>query len=1151
VSESKEIQSSSELQALERIDAICIQFERAWQTEEAPSLEEHLALALPDDHDSLLFELLMIELSYRKRRGDEWDWSEYHRRFQADRNCLDAVAERIAHHESGMTDATGERTSRNVAQLPSRIRYVGNYEILEEIARGGMGVVFKARQTRLNRLVALKMLLGSSLATPVAIRRFQNEARTAARLNHPRIVPIHEIGEFEGHPWFTMDYIPGKSLAGEIRPGPLDASRSAQLARQIAEAVQFAHDQGVLHRDLKPANILLDSEGGPLITDFGLAKLNREPGPDRQETLTATGQVVGTPSYMSPEQATGRLGNISVQTDVWALGGILYACLTGRPPFAAATSVDTLLQVMNHEPVAPRELNPSVPRDLENICLKCLSKEPRHRYATSKALAEDLERFEGGRSVHARPVSMPTKLLRWSRRNPAMASLILFSVLLLIVGTVVSGSFAIQARNRANELEASGNELESALTSKERILGDMQWSVYKSRLYPMKARWEDRDIGRLEKLLAESVPNDDEIDFRNWEWHFFDTQVRNQSRPIAQRSGEDRWIYLASNHDFSLLALRRKGGVVDIVSRATGKLIRTIPATKQQFVAWHPSLNHLAIPTGDNQLEVWDVELEERLAAFQTGKDETTMDTRGIEWSPEGRRLALGGFRRIDLFSLDDLSHRQLRYLPAWTPLIAWHNDGDLIGCGGVGWIGLFDLKTDKLLWNDLFPRRKIRELEWNSSGTILAVAREFNQNGVVLYDLSGKKSPIPSKDTDCYSFRLSNDGRTLVSVGNGQRIKEIEIESGRLLTTCTAHDSPIHCLEWDSQAGKIISLDGIGQIRETRWPALDMPNIDLWENQSVAKDQLQDDDLPLQVVWRPGHPTILAVRSNRQVWIVDLAQRAVTHRIQPGGIFEHIAWHPNQPKLLTYDRNGTVKIWDTLDGSLLHRLESCSSSYNRIAGWSPDGKHIYAASGQYWKPGTSAQIEIWDASTRERVAGFGNGAKRVLACWSPVDDRLAMIPSKGDAVLQIVDINSGDVVTTSDPIREEWHDSITFHPRGTSVAIGCTTGKLILINASSGELMYQQPLPGSSVTDLQWCPDGTRLAAITSFQNLVIMDGATGEILIEFDSLGELRGCDWSPSGDDLAVVNRDGLLRILSSQHGDQNGMTWPKTQSRIRAD
>jgi serine/threonine protein kinase/Tol biopolymer transport system component len=1151
VPESKEFLPLPELEALERIDAICVQFERAWQKEEVPSLEEHLAQGLSDDRDSLLFELLMIELSHRQRRGEDWKWDQYQRRFEADRDCLDAVAEQLERYSSATTDGHDRRNSREEPQLPLRIRYVGNYEILEEIARGGMGVVFKARQTRLNRLVALKMLLGSSLATPTAIRRFHHEARTAARLNHPRIVPIHEIGQFEGHPWFTMDYIPGPSLDGEVREGPLEPSRAAQLVRQIAEAVQFAHDQGVLHRDLKPANILLDSEGGPLITDFGLAKLNREPGPERLETLTATGQVVGTPSFMSPEQATGRLGNVSVQTDVWALGGVLYACLTARPPFAAATAVDTLLQVMNHEPVEPRELNPSVPRDLENICLKCLSKEPRHRYSTAKALAEDLERFENGRSVLARPVSIPTKLWRWSKRNPAMASLSLLSVLLLVVGTVVSGSFAIQARNRANELEASGKELKSVLTFKQRILAEMQWSVYKSRLYPMKASWEDRDIGRLEKLLAESIPNDDEFDFRNWEWHFFDTQVRNQSRPIAQRSGEDRWIYLVSNHDFSLLALRRKGGVVDVVSRVTGKLISTIPATKQQFLAWHPSLNHLAIPTGNNQLEVWDVELEERLMAFQTGNDETTMDTRGIEWSPEGRRLALGGFRRIDLFSLDDLSHRKLRNLPAWTPLISWHDDGDLIGCGGVGWIGLFDLRTDELLWKDLFPGQKIREVEWNPSGTTLAMARSLNENGVVLYDLSGKKSPIPSKDTHCYSFRWSNDGRTLMSVGNGQRIEEIEIESGRLLTACTAHDSPIHCLEWDSQDGKVVSLDGIGQIRETRWPALDMPKIDLWENQPVANDRLQDDDFPRQVVWRPGHPTILAVRSNRQVWIVDLTQRAVIRRIQPGGIFEHFAWHPNQPKLLTYDRSGTVKIWDTSDGSLLHRLESCSSRYNRIAGWSPDGKHIYAASGQYWKPDTDEEIEIWDAVTRERVAGFGNRAKRVLTCWSPVDDRLAMIPSKGDAVLKIVDINSGDVVITSDPIREEWHDSIAFHPRGTSVAIGCTTGKLVLINASSGELMYQQPLPGSSVTDLRWCPDGTRLVAITSFQNLVIMDGATGEILVELDSLGELRGCDWSPSGDDLAVVNRDGLLRILSSRHPDQNRTIRPKTQSRETAN
>ncbi len=250
--EPKPFRPSPELEALERIDAICQQFEHAWQQDEDPSLEAYLSQGLPDDRDSLLFELLMIELSYRQRHGQDWEWGEYHRRFQAERDCLDAVAEQLARYSSATTDGQGRRTSREPPQLPQRIRYVGNYEILEEVARGGMGVVFKARQTRLNRLVALKMLLGSSLATPTTIRRFQHEARIAARLKHPRIVPIHEIGEFEGHPWYSMDYVTGPSLDGKLRLGPLEAPRAARLVRQIAETVQFAHEQGVLHRDLKP-----------------------------------------------------------------------------------------------------------------------------------------------------------------------------------------------------------------------------------------------------------------------------------------------------------------------------------------------------------------------------------------------------------------------------------------------------------------------------------------------------------------------------------------------------------------------------------------------------------------------------------------------------------------------------------------------------------------------------------------------------------------------------------------------------------------------------------------------------------------------------------------------------------------------------------
>ncbi len=333
---------------------------------------------------------------------------------------------------------------------PSRF---GDYELLAEVARGGMGVVYKARQVSLNRIVAVKMILAGQLAGPEEVKRFQAEAEAAANLDHPGIVPIHEVGCHAGQHYFSMGYVEGPSLAKRLTEGPLTPCRSAALVRHVAEAVHYAHGHGIIHRDLKPANILLDESrdepmhgtvtdqstrrtpcsdsqvsmlgARPRITDFGLAK--RVAGDCR---LTTSGAVLGTPSFMPPEQASGKLDQISALSDIYALGAILYTCLIGCPPFEADTPLDTVMQVLESEPVAPRRLQRSIPRALETITLKCLEKNPGRRYATAQHLADDLGRFLSGEPISARPLGLFGRVQRWARRFPALAvtmvALILF-----------------------------------------------------------------------------------------------------------------------------------------------------------------------------------------------------------------------------------------------------------------------------------------------------------------------------------------------------------------------------------------------------------------------------------------------------------------------------------------------------------------------------------------------------------------------------------------------------------------------------------------------------------------------------------------------------------------------------------------------------
>jgi hypothetical protein len=329
--------------------------------------------------------------------------------FFADRDRIDGLA--LPPNEM---PTVAPRPEGPVAPL-GVVRYFGDYELLEEIARGGMGVVFKARQVSLNRVVALKMILAGQLASPQDVQRFHTEAEAAANLDHPHIVPTYEVGQHQGQHYFSMKLVEGGSLGGCLERFRGEPRAAAQALAKVARAVHYAHQRGIIHRDLKPANILVDVKGEPHVTDFGLAR--RVEGGNN---LTQSGAVVGTPSYMAPEQARAEKG-LSTAVDTWSLGAILYELLTGQPPFRAATPLDTILQALEREPQRPRTLEPRIDRDLETICLKCLEKEPGKRYGSAEALAEDLEHWLHGEPIRARKTSALERVVKWVRRQRAMA----------------------------------------------------------------------------------------------------------------------------------------------------------------------------------------------------------------------------------------------------------------------------------------------------------------------------------------------------------------------------------------------------------------------------------------------------------------------------------------------------------------------------------------------------------------------------------------------------------------------------------------------------------------------------------------------------------------------------------------------------------
>jgi serine/threonine protein kinase len=482
----------------ERIES----FEHAWRSGLLPKIDDYLR-GESSEHEALLVELIHVDLEFRLKAGEATRLESYLGRYPhlteasaAMLGLLEAEYRLRQRQEINISlDEYGRRFPAHIEQLRQRLAgaatladpkadlaettpsnelpVVPGYEFTGEIGRGGMGIVYRAEQLGLARTVALKMILTGIQAGPKDLSRFRAEAAALARLQHPNIVQIYDVGEAAGRPYFVFEFVAGGSLAQHLQGTPLPVRPAAQLIETLARAIHAAHTNGVIHRDLKPANILLREESGdrspvaarlaslvPKITDFGLAKcLGGDGNGLSAPGLTVTGDFLGTPNYMAPEQATIRRQPVGPTADVYSLGAILYELLTGRPPFTGETPLTTVLQVLHNEPVAVTSLQPTVPRDLETICLKCLRKEPRQRYGSALELAEDLQRFLRDEPIRARPVGTVEKLWRWARHHPVPTLLLAASVLAPVVA-LITLSFLSARLVRSSALESAAQQAE-------------------------------------------------------------------------------------------------------------------------------------------------------------------------------------------------------------------------------------------------------------------------------------------------------------------------------------------------------------------------------------------------------------------------------------------------------------------------------------------------------------------------------------------------------------------------------------------------------------------------------------------------------------------------------------------------------------------
>ena len=526
-----------------QINSICNEFESQWKGEAPPSLSEFADRMEAGPLRAVLLRMLLrVELELRRANGESPALSAYEAQLPGWSDLLREEWERASQDTSlrGLASTLSlgprEKSQRNSSrELPASI---GEYEILGEIARGGMGIVYKGRHRRLGRLAAIKRILSGEHADEEEIRRFEAEAEAAAGLDHPHIVPVYDIG-YEGigregkQHFIALAYVEGASLASRIKESPLDPHEAARLMLPICDAMQYAHERGIIHRDLKPHNILISLEGQPRVTDFGLAK--RQAG---NASLTMTGIVLGTPSYMPPEQAAGRHDEVGPLADVYSLGAILYELITKRAPFLAASPAETLHQVLVDDPVAPRAINSAIPVDLETICLKCLAKEKSQRYASASSLAADLRRFLNGEPIEARPVGWMERAWKWCRREPWIAGTGTAAAMLLVAVAVVSVVAYVRESDYSESLTKALGAQTRLTDQNAKLAEEMQLEAAKSVLDSSSAeqQMERFDLAEASSLKAWGMlppANSLEPSYRQVAWAIATRQGRQVFPPFS------------------------------------------------------------------------------------------------------------------------------------------------------------------------------------------------------------------------------------------------------------------------------------------------------------------------------------------------------------------------------------------------------------------------------------------------------------------------------------------------------------------------------------------------------------------------------------------------------------------------------------------
>ncbi len=1036
-------------------------------------------------------------------------------------------------------EASLEATARSTGptddfRVGETIRYIGEYEILEEIARGGMGIVFKAMQQPLKRIVALKMILAGRLADVSEIERFRREAQVAGRVKHPHIVPIHEIGEYEGRHYFTMDFIEGCSLAEQLREESLEHKQAAELIRLTALAVQAAHRQGILHRDLKPANILIAADGSPRVTDFGLSKLFDAVSEESRAELTATGEVVGTPSYMSPEQATGNSEAISPRSDIYALGAVLYACLTGRAPFVSNSPIDTLMQVTHYEPAAPHVLNPNVPKDLETICLKCLSKEPEKRYATAGELAEDLSRFLAGRPVLARPVGQLERMWRWIQRNTIVALLLLLVFFSLAAGTAISTWFAIAERSQriitndaknlaVQQQELAEQERDAAKRAKavaERRRQDLRRQLYVAQIAQAQQSWEEGNVARMNKLIEAQIPEAGEEDLRGFEWHYL-AGLESHSRIHQFQNDAPAYDSLCDPNGEWVATLTSNR--VELRDITTGDLISEFAVDSGQDGRLANSQDGRFLSAGHRRVHLWD--LSKRELVWQTEIGDLIAD---IEFDDNSKQLAvirhIPGKKVTAAVNIHVVDSGEIQRTITF-PTEIWSVDFDPSGQKMVGTCHdnksrMWDLSTGLELRRWQTPPLATA-ITYSPDGSKIAFGEDGSIQGVYVLDAKTFRMLAKWKHLGSYTTRLAfHDNSVYLAVGgSSQMVYILNTRTNLIDYIFRGHESDLVGVCFRPGYQQVISTDRKGHTK-------------VWHlhlTQGIAKLN-RFEPFATDVAFSPNGEWLAAAQGafwdrmtagGLQLWNAKTGETGPRLRGHAGGVFG-VEFLPDGRKLVSVGAEGTVVVWD-LETNEAIKIIDAKSSLGSLA-LSRDGRLIMTG-------GEEGRVVVWDLRTEKPINEFDLQEGLVPSVAFSPDGRFVAACSEGGIAAWELD---GGRPIFNDMSSD--FECVTFNHAGTRLVFG-GLGRVRMYNTNSWKQSAELLSDSSQVVGISFHHDDQRLAT-RSYDGIVkIWDVDTLQPMLTL-RLDRALGTDphdpiFSPDGQLLVAGRRgDGIFRLWSTR-------------------